>query len=393
MKQEDILYLSLNLSQLCGIPTRVYKNKKLIKFYCNVELVKDPFILDKEKLDISTSNIYYFISKHYFYYCILKNKDYQIVIGPFTDFKVNKQNIMSLAFDLDIKKEEIANFSMAILSISIMPIETILKSLISYNFILNQEKLTLENLLIEQKMQNNNTKASLEENIDEISSQNIRNSTLLIEKQIESFVENGNIDMFNKWLKDIPPIKSGNLSYDSLRQYKNTFIVSATLISRAAIKGGLDYNISLNMSDNYIKRCELCLSYLEIINLCYTMIKDYINKVAKIKSTNSFLQYKVANYVYNNISSKISLDELSKYLLISKSNLCNTFKKECKITINNYILKIKINESKTLLQSTNKSLTQIALYLGFSSQAHFTKVFKDFCKVTPLQYRKKLNIN
>ena len=57
------------------------------------------------------------------------------------------------------------------------------------------------------------------------------------------------------------------------------------------------------------------------------------------------------------------------------------------MTLSEYILKFKINESKNLLKYTNKPIPVISTYLGFSSQSHFNKVFKKYLNVTPLKYR------
>ena len=57
------------------------------------------------------------------------------------------------------------------------------------------------------------------------------------------------------------------------------------------------------------------------------------------------------------------------------------------MTVSNYILKMKINESKNLLKYSDKSIASISVYLGFSSQSHFNNTFKSFMKMTPLAYR------
>ena len=55
-------------------------------------------------------------------------------------------------------------------------------------------------------------------------------------------------------------------------------------------------------------------------------------------------------------------------------------------------MKEKIEEAKRFLQYTNKPITAISAYLGFSSQSHFSRAFKKYTKMLPNEYR-KLNIN
>ena len=60
-------------------------------------------------------------------------------------------------------------------------------------------------------------------------------------------------------------------------------------------------------------------------------------------------------------------------------------------SLTDFVLKAKTEEAKRLLRDTGKSLTAISSYLGFSSQSHFSNVFKKYAKVTPGEYREKYN--
>ena len=48
---------------------------------------------------------------------------------------------------------------------------------------------------------------------------------------------------------------------------------------------------------------------------------------------------------------------------------------------------MKMEEAKRLLAVTKKSAAEIALYLGYSSQSYFVKVFKRQFGITPGEYR------
>lgn len=49
----------------------------------------------------------------------------------------------------------------------------------------------------------------------------------------------------------------------------------------------------------------------------------------------------------------------------------------------------KVEEAKRLLRYTDKTVSAIGLYLGFSSQDHFVRVFKETVGMTPKEYREK----
>ena len=57
------------------------------------------------------------------------------------------------------------------------------------------------------------------------------------------------------------------------------------------------------------------------------------------------------------------------------------------MTLADFVFGEKIEEAKRLLHYSGKSLTLIADYLGFSSQSHFSGIFKMYSGKTPKEYR------
>lgn len=388
MEENDILYLSDALNDLTGIPVRVYKNNKLVKLFSQMELSKDPFLLHLYLLEEKhEKNIHYCSTNYFFYYCFLMHQDYKIIVGPFRSTPINEQDLHNLAFDLGINKEDYLNFASNINAISNLPLSTVLKSLIAYNFALNKEKLSLEDVVIKEEIIKTISESEANKEIDNELVKQARSYSLDVENQIANLIAHGDKEGFEKWLKNAPAINAGKISNDYIRQEKNTFITSATLFSRAAIRGGLDFNSALDISDSYILRSENMNSYEDIYNLTVTMIKTYIEKVARLRGEKSYLSNKIGNYLFEHISEKITLDELSDLCYMSKSNLCKRFKEETGLTINEFIVNKRLEEGKRLLKQSNKSIATIAFYLGFSSQAHFSKAFKDAYNISPIKYR------
>ena len=174
-------------------------------------------------------------------------------------------------------------------------------------------------------------------------------------------------------------------------QIKNVFIVSATLASRAAVQGGLDTEDAFALSDAYIQQSELLKDPGQINNLQYAMIRDYTQRVAHVRIGKhpSQLTVQVANYVQKHLSDTITVADIADALYLSRSHLSARFKEETGMTLVEFIQKEKTEEAKHLLRYTNKSLTAISNYLGFSSQSHFSRVFKKYANCTPGDYRVK----
>ena len=123
------------------------------------------------------------------------------------------------------------------------------------------------------------------------------------------------------------------------------------------------------------------------------MVLEYTKKVERIRigKTPSKLLMQVTNYVQHNLSKPVDVDDLAKSLFISRTHLAAKFKQETGMTLTDFILGEKTEEAKRLLRYSDKSLTLIADYLGFSSQSHFTRIFKKHSGKTPREYRENIS--
>ena len=85
-------------------------------------------------------------------------------------------------------------------------------------------------------------------------------------------------------------------------------------------------------------------------------------------------------------SERIYLDQICRYVGLSKSTLLRAFTKSKGITPYRYLETIRINEAKSLLE---KGVLPIdaAMQTGFSDQRHFTNYFSSFIGITPGIYR------
>ena len=87
---------------------------------------------------------------------------------------------------------------------------------------------------------------------------------------------------------------------------------------------------------------------------------------------------------------KLNLTEISQIVNIHPIHLSRDFHKYFHCNLGDYIRKLKINKSLSILTANEKSLTEIALECGFSDQSHFIRCFKENTGITPLKYKKIL---
>ncbi len=94
-------------------------------------------------------------------------------------------------------------------------------------------------------------------------------------------------------------------------------------------------------------------------------------------------------YINNNYNNDISLSDVAGYVYLSTSHFARAFKKYYKISPIQYLLSVRIEKAKSLLEETNLKVGDIASSVGFSAQQRFNDIFKKHLGVSPSEYRQK----
>ena len=392
MADVDIKYLAKIIGDLAGIPIRIYERGQETFFHSLQDFPIDPMNPYKERVIQIKERIGYFVTPYFNYYGIINTDSVTLIIGPSRLTQMRESDIRELAFACDVEGKDRERFITAMKSIAMMPLESIVQILCTVNHAITGEKLSLHDLTIYDLEQSVLSYEMENERMNGVSNSvgasEIHN-TLALEESLMNMVRNGDTAALKEWFVNAPAVRGGVIADDTRRQLKNTFIVTATLTSRSAIKGGMDVEDALSLSDSYIRKCEILKNAEQIINLQYHMVLDYTERVERVRhrSAPSKLMRDVSAYVRKNISKKSCVEDLAKALFISRTHLAVKFKKETGITLTDFILKEKIEEAKRILRYTDKSLMSIGEYLGFSSQSHFSKTFKKYENMTPSEYR------
>lgn len=95
----------------------------------------------------------------------------------------------------------------------------------------------------------------------------------------------------------------------------------------------------------------------------------------------------IQEYIQLNYTKNIKISELATKLGLSRSHLYRIFKSCTGKSIEDYVVSVRINTARSLLQDTDLSCTSIAMSVGYSHYTTFFKMFKLNTGYTPQQYR------
>ena len=93
------------------------------------------------------------------------------------------------------------------------------------------------------------------------------------------------------------------------------------------------------------------------------------------------------NYINNNLSKQITLDDIAHAASMSRSYVSCYFKLVTGVSPYEYLLTARVEKTIHLLKKTNLSITEIAQKCGFGSLSSFNKTFRRSNGVTPREYR------
>ena len=385
------------LNSCLYIPIYLYHNHKLIACYPTQEKETYPPSRYLEELFKSDNIIAYTMTQYYSYYgCIkLKNGNSSIILGPINDFPYNKETLLAMSKEYDVADYNPETFSSFFHNIPTQNLEAFISTLLFINYSVNHTPLTKKDMA---HYKDSLFVASINQQLTEKSYTTKEDSELnnnyAIESELLRYIETGNMKGLLSFTERAKNTKVGIIANDNLRQLKNMFVTAVALISRAAMRGGLDPSASYHLSDMYLQQMERLSDPDLIMNLMAQLQHDYTNRVANsiAPTTADNILYQVIQYVRANTNKEITVTDIADHIGFSRPYLSRKVKKELGFNLSDFIMRCKLEDAKDLLAFSNKSISQISSYLCFSSQSHFQKAFKDKYGITPLSYRKSLLI-
>lgn len=94
-------------------------------------------------------------------------------------------------------------------------------------------------------------------------------------------------------------------------------------------------------------------------------------------------------YINANFASITGISQIAEQFYISKFHLCRVFREAMKVTVVEYLNRVRIQNACRYLRSSEKDVAEVAMLCGFHDAAYFSNVFKRAQGVTPREYRRK----
>lgn len=171
---------------------------------------------------------------------------------------------------------------------------------------------------------------------------------------------------------------------------------SGTLTVKTSLSGGVAHAL---ISYNCIKAAIAAYEHkhsgweMEVIGQLSVMFgrlmaESFFVKTAKIDQEQLFVKDVMA-YLNKHFAEQITSATVSTELHLNNSYFCRIFKKSFGCTFSEYLTEYRIEQAKLLLNTSDLSISDIALNCGFNGFSYFSKAFRLTVGVSPSEYRKR----
>lgn len=128
-----------------------------------------------------------------------------------------------------------------------------------------------------------------------------------------------------------------------------------------------------------------------LLRIIYYILCDMTEAHKKdgVSAKNKILIEQVKQYMRDNYTKSVTLDELCEQVMLSPSHLGRLFKKATNKTPLEYMIELKLNAAREKLLTTTLSIKEISYDCGFDNISYFCTLFKKKLNITPQEYRFK----
>lgn len=100
---------------------------------------------------------------------------------------------------------------------------------------------------------------------------------------------------------------------------------------------------------------------------------------------------KAQEYIENNFSDRITVDQLASMFALGRRNLERRFKKATSNTLVEYIQRVKVEAAKLSLENSRENVNEVMYKVGYTDTKAFRTTFRKITGLSPIEYRNKYN--
>lgn len=147
------------------------------------------------------------------------------------------------------------------------------------------------------------------------------------------------------------------------------------------------YKIKRLSGESILKQLRIKIILLEIL----LILKENNVFIQNQDFNKTQMQKELIEYINAHYTEKLTLAMVAKEFHLSEKYASRYFAENFHLGFSNYVIHLRLEHAKRLLDTTDEQITQIAMLSGFSTVSYFIRTFKSSYGMSPLKYRKRYN--
>ena len=143
-------------------------------------------------------------------------------------------------------------------------------------------------------------------------------------------------------------------------------------------------NVADNVNMDFHIRCLFSLLFCELRS-------QYPDFFIMNSASNNTLVARVHSYIDEHYAQQITIQDMAKQHYVHPNYLTHCFTKQIGLSPRKYLTNLRLANARKLLESSNDTVQDIALQVGFSNVNNFIQSFRARYTITPQSYRKKVS--
>jgi two-component system response regulator YesN len=165
------------------------------------------------------------------------------------------------------------------------------------------------------------------------------------------------------------------------------------LMSRAVTAAGAPSQEVLQLSHRQIMRLGMIRTRADIQSWALNSLDEFVNQIPSTDRGSKLVEQAIGFMRQKLNCSGLELKDVAQAVHVSPSYLAHLFKIKMGTTYVKYMTRLRIEEARRLLRSTDMTVSAIAAAVGYEDPAYFHRIFRRESMITPMAYRHQARIS
>ena len=160
-----------------------------------------------------------------------------------------------------------------------------------------------------------------------------------------------------------------------------------TLLSRVALDGGANADSVYELNGKFLSLIYQEQNLDELCILLQDVAEGFMSAMFYEKDKGNSYIRKALRFIADNYFEHLELSAVADFVQLSPSYFSSLFRQVVGMNFREYLCRVRVEESKRLLLSTDFALADIAISIGFPDQSYYCKMFKRIVGISPGKFR------